>query len=305
MPVSDTDLLLVQRGNQPYKADASEISSYVRNQIDVSGPSGDIPVASASQLGVIRVGTNLDIDSQGVLSAVIPAGLSYQGPWSDAANPPTSLADGYFWIWEGADATLNNALWGTANGDAVTEGDRLFYEGGNFAVISGGGGGGLTEITGTAPVVVSAITDGEQDVSMPAASAGNDGYMPSELFTKLEGIEAGAEANVDPTQTYAIISDVSGGFGGTLTLSPGGDTTDIPIATETSAGLMSGADKAQLDSLVSTPGGVASLTARNGITNSGTSTSPVLDIDFGALPNGDATTAQVMPYDISALPELG
>ena len=79
MAVSDTDLLLVQRGNQPYKADASEISSYVRNQIDVSSPSGDIPVASASQLGVIRVGANLDIDGNGILSAVIPAGLSYKG----------------------------------------------------------------------------------------------------------------------------------------------------------------------------------------------------------------------------------
>lgn len=304
MAVSDTDLLLVQRGNQPYKTDASELSSYVRNQIDVSNPSGDIPVASATQLGVIRVGANLDIDGAGILSAVIPAGLEYKGPWTDADNPPTDLQNGYFWIWDGADATLNNALWGTANGETVTEGDRLFYDGSDFTII-GSGGGGLTQITGTAPVVVSAIADGEQDVSMPAATTGNDGYMPQEAFSKLEGIEAGAEANVDPTQSYAVIADTSGGFGGTLTLTPGGDTTDIPVATATSAGLMTGADKAQLDSLVATPGGVASLTARNGITNSGTATAPVLDVDFGALPNGDATTAQVMPYDISALPELG
>ena len=58
--------------------------------------SGDIPVASASQLGVIRVGANLDIDGNGILSAVIPAGLSYKGSWSDALNPPTELADGEF-----------------------------------------------------------------------------------------------------------------------------------------------------------------------------------------------------------------
>ena len=209
-----------------------------------------------------------------------------------------------FWIWDGADATLTNALWGTANGDPVTEGDRLFYEGGSCYCYQQSGGGGLTEITGTAPVVVSAISDGEQDVSMPAATIASDGYMPAESFTKLEGIAPGAEVNVDPTQTYAVAADESGGFGGTLTLAPGGDTTDVPLATKTSAGLMSSADKAQLDSLVSTPGGVASLTARNGITNSGTPTAPVLDVDFGALPNGDATTAQVMPYDISALPLL-
>jgi len=88
---------------------------------------------------------------------------------------------------------------------------------------------------------------------------------------------------------------------GTLTLTPGGDTTVLPVATGANAGLMSAADKTTLDGLVSTPGGVQSITARNGITNNGTAGAPILDVEFGSMPNGNPATAQVMPYDISAL----
>lgn len=300
MAAQDSDLMLVQRGTQPFRETIANISTKIRGDIDVSSPSGDIPVASASQLGVIRVGTNLEIDGSGILSAVIPAGLTYKGIWSNAANPPTPAANGDFYIWDGGDATLNNALWGSANGQTVTEGDRLFYDGTDWSVISSGSGG-LTEVTGTAPITVSAIADGKQDISIAEATTGGSGggYMSQDDKDKLDGIESGAELNVDPTQTYTAAAAQ-----GTLTLAPGGDTTIIPIATDTLAGLMSAADKAVLDGLVATPGGVTSITARNGITNSGTAGAPILDVDFGALPNGDPTSAQVMPYDISALNDL-
>ena len=232
MALSDTDLLLVQRGNVPHKATADQIASYTNSKIEV-GLDKDVPIASASQLGVIKVGSNLDIDADGTLNAVIPAGLTYKGTWTDASNPPTPAVNGDFYIWDGADAVLTNVLWGSSNGDAVTEGDRLLYDGASWTIISAGGGGGLTEITGTAPVVVSPVADGEQDVSMPAATASNDGYMPKEAWEKLDGIEAGGEVNVDPTQAYAAAPT-----NGTLTLSPGGDTTVIPLADTTNACLL-------------------------------------------------------------------
>ena len=294
MAVSDTDLLLVQRGTIPYKTTADELASYSNSKIEV-GDGKDVPIASASQLGVIKVGTNLDIQPDGTLSAVIPAGLQYKGPWTDADTPPNDLLDGYFWIWDGADATLNNALWGTANGDDVTEGDRLFYDNGNFTVISSGGGG-LTEITGTAPVVVSAVADGEQDVSMPAATSAQDGYMPKEAFSKLDGIDPGAEVNVNPTQTYTPSASQ-----GVLTLTPGGDTTVVPIATETEAGLMSAADKQIIEDLVSNPDGVVSLVAGNGIEintgiSPGTSGTPQIIVKFAGT-GADGTTL-VLPANL-------
>ena len=303
MAVSDTDLLLVQRGTVPYKTTAADLASYSNTKIEL-GDGKDVPIASASQLGVIKVGANLDIAVDGTLSAVIPAGLTYKGTWTDAANPPTPAANGDFYIWDGADGTtLNNALWGSANGQTVNEGDRLFYDGTSWSVISSGSGG-LTEITGTAPVVVSAVVDGEQDVSMPAADASTDGYMPKEAWEKLDGIEAGAGVNVDPTQTYTAAAD-----SGTLTLTPGGDTTVLPIATDTAAGLMSAADKAIIEDLVANPGGVVSLVAGDGISINtaqapGSAGTPEVNVKFYAPEGGADATTLVMPANLNLLEDL-
>ena len=300
MALSDTDLLLVQRGTVPYKTTADELASYSNNKIEL-GDNKDVPIASAVQLGVIKVGTNLDITADGTLSAVIPAGLTYKGTWTDAANPPAPAVNGDFYIWDGADATLNNALWGTANGDNVTEGDRLFYDGTSWAVVSGGSGG-LTEITGTAPVVVTSVVDGEQDVSMPAANATTDGYMPKEAWAKLDGIDNGAEVNVDPTQVYAAAPT-----NGTLTLTPGGDTTVIPLVDNTNAGLMSPADKTTLDNLVASPGGVVSLVSGLGINVNtsaapGSAGTPEVNVKFAG--TGADDTTLVMPGNIQLLQDL-
>ena len=302
MAVSDTDLLLVQRGTVPYKTTADDLASYSNSKIEV-GDGKDVPIASSSQLGVIKVGANLDIEADGTLNAVIPAGLTYKGTWTDAANPPTPADNGDFYIWDGGDGvTLNNPLWGSENGQTVNEGDRLFYDGTSWAIIEGGGGGGLTEITGTAPVVVSAVADGEQDVSMPAATASNDGYMPKEAWAKLDGIEAGGEVNVDPTQTYSAAA-----ANGTLTLTPGGDTTVLPLADDTNAGLMSPTDKITLDNLVASPGGVLSLVAGNGIevntaSAPGSAGTPEVLVKFAGT-GADATTL-VMPANIQLLGDL-
>ena len=300
MAVSDTDLLLVQRGTVPYKVTADALASYSNTKIEL-GDGKDVPIASASQLGVIKVGTNLDITSDGTLNAVIPAGLTYKGVWTDATTPPTPAVNGDFYIWDGADAVLNNALWGSSNGEAVTEGDRLFYDGNSWSVI-GTGSGGLTEITGTAPVVVSAVADGEQDVSMPAANATTDGYMPKEAWAKLDDIEAGAEVNVDPTQVYAAAP-----ANGKLTLTPGGDETVIPLADTTNAGLMSPGDKTTLDNLVASPGGVVSLVAGDGIEVNtsaapGSAGTPEVLVKFAGT-GADATTL-VMPANIQLLEDL-
>ena len=301
MAVSNTDLLLVQRGEVPYKTTAESLATYTNSKIEL-GTDKDVPIASASQLGVIKVGTNLDIAADGTLSAVIPSGTSYEGLWSDSDNPPAATASGQFWIWEGGNATLTNALWGTANGDAISDNDRLLYDGTSFDILPSGSGGGLTEITGTSPVVVSAVVDGQQDVSMPAANASTDGYMPKEAWSKLDGIDTGAEINVDPTQTYAAAPT-----NGTLTLSPGGDTTIIPLADSTNAGLMSSADKTTLDNLVASPGGVLSLVAGLGIEVNtanapGSAGTPEVLVKFAGT-GADATTL-VMPANLQLLQDL-
>ena len=305
MAIDKKDLLLVQRGSTPYKTTAEDLASFTNTEIEL-GKDKDIPIASASQLGVIKVGDNLNISDDGTLSAEIPAGLTYKGPWSDADAVPSPRVTGDFYIWDGADATLNNAEWGSANTEDVTEGDRLYFAANDWSIISGtGAGGGLTEITGTAPVVVGAVSDGEQNVSMPAATASSDGYMPKEAFSKLDGIDPGANANVAPTQAY-----VSSNTNGTLTLTPGGDTTVIPAATTSTAGLMTAADKTNLDSLTSNPDGLVSVVAGPGmIVNTaeapGSVASPELKVKFHMGPGQAAdSTTLVMPANLNNLDDL-
>jgi hypothetical protein len=300
MAISNTDLLLVQRGTVPYKTTADEVAAYTNNLIEL-GDGKDVPIASASQLGVVKVGANLDIEADGTLNAVIPAGLTYKGTWTDADNPPSPSVNGDFYIWDAANATLNNALWGSSNGEPVTEGDRLFYDGTSWEIV-GSGGGGLVEITGTAPVVVSAVVDGEQDVSMPAADASTDGYMPKEAWDKLDQIESGAEVNVDPTQTFSTSATT-----GTLTLTPGSDTTVIPAATTSEAGLLTAADKVVLDNLVASPGGVLSLVAGDGIEVNtalapGSAGTPEVNVKFAG--TGFDNTTLVMPANLQLLQDL-
>ena len=299
MSLTNTDLLLVQRGNVPYRATTEDLSTKVRGDIDVSAPGKDIPVASASQLGVIRVGNNLTVGSDGVVDAVVPAGLEYKGVWVNVNTPPSASNSGEFWIWDGGNGlTLNNVLWGSANNADVNDGDRIFYDGTTFDVVPGAGGGGVQTVTGSAPIVIGGDAE-NVDISIPAASSTDDGYMSSGDFDKLDKIEPGAQVNEDPTAGFTTTADL-----GTLTLSPGGDTTTIPAATVGNAGLMSADDKVILDGLVATPGGVLSISARNGITNNGTAGAPILDVDFGPLANGDPANATVMPYDITMLAEL-
>ena len=192
MAVTNSDLLLVQRGNTPMKAEASALSTYIKDDIEGS----DINIASASNLGVIRVGSNLTIDANGVLSADLPAGVEYQGTWGNTDAAPNTLQNGYFWVWDGGNgATLNSASWGAVNGSTIDDGDQLMYNGTQFDIIPGGGGGGIQGITAEAPITVNTADAANPEIGITAASASARGTMSAAHFTKLEGITAGAEPN--------------------------------------------------------------------------------------------------------------
>ena len=294
MAVTNTDLLLVQRGSTPMKAEASVVATYVKDQVDAS----DIEIASASQLGVIRVGQNLDIDpATGVLDAILPAGLEYQGVWVDPNTVPSTLQNGYFWIWDGGNGvTLNNAAWGAANGTVMNDGDKLFYDGSQFDVVPVADAG-VMRVDGTAPIQVDNTTDpAHPNVSITLATDTADGAMSSSDKAKLDTIEAGAEVNVAQNLSYDSASN-------RVEIDGGGTNATIPVATASNDGLMSSTDKSTLDGLVASPGGVLSVVEGDGInvdnTNAG---APVVSVEFGDTPGGDPKT--VMPYDISLLAEL-
>ena len=261
MAVQNDDLLLVQRANTPFRETTANLATFINGEITSGGTGADVPTASASVQGVVRVGNNLTIDGNGILDAIIPSGLEFQGVWNQTDTVPATgdLIVGNFFIWNGANgATLNNAAWGTANNQTVNSSDRLMWAlGDNFQIIPlAVGGGGVQAVTGTAPISVSNADPDEPDISISAATTTDAGSMSGADKTKLDGIDSGAQVNVNPTMAYTTAAAQ-----GTLTLTPGGDTTILPIATTDDAGLFSAADKTILDNLSSNPGGVVSVGA--------------------------------------------
>ena len=83
------------------------------------------------------------------------------------------------------------------------------------------------------------IDGGGTDATIPLADATNAGLMTAAEKTAIANIQA-------PTATYNVLNS---GDDGTLTLSPGGDTTIIDNVTTAANGLMLHDDKAKLDNV--------------------------------------------------------
>jgi len=130
---------------------------------------------------------------------------------------------------------------------------------------SGGGGGTVEEVTGTAPIVITGAPNVNPNVTVTAATTSAAGVMSAADKTKLDGIASGAEVNVQsdwdatsgdglilnkPTIPSGItdLSYTAAPTEGTVESSTGTDAT-LPLANSTNAGLLSPSDKTKLDGI--------------------------------------------------------
>jgi len=133
MVVQNTDLLLIQQGKTPYKVTAERLKAFCNEGIN-------LPIATATTLGAIKVGANLSISADGTLSAFGGSG------------------------------------------------------GGNT-----GGTGGVLALTGTTPVVITAVDPSRPDVSVAMAvpsiggSGGSPGLISAAQLEKLNAMASGAQ----------------------------------------------------------------------------------------------------------------
>lgn len=145
MALQSNDLFVVNRAGTSYKLDYQSLQNALAYTL---------PTASGTQLGGIKVGTHLSIDSNGVLSANLPGALVYKGTIAANAAAPSGPASGDVWITSSA-GTLTGASWGTLAGTSVNSGDMLIYAGTKWDHVGssgGGGGGGVTGVDVTAPI---------------------------------------------------------------------------------------------------------------------------------------------------------
>ena len=123
----------------------------------------------------------------------------------------------------GASGTWAINISGNAANGGVTS-----VNGQTGAVTISGGGGGVTGVTATAPVVSSGGT--APVISMAAASSGVNGYMTGAYATKLDGIAAGATAVTNTNQLtngagYITSSGTAANVSGTVAIGNGGTGT--------------------------------------------------------------------------------
>ena len=203
-----------------------------------------------------KLGTGLQFNSgTGAIESTGGNALAYKGTCDVTSStvPAAVQGDVYANTGDGnCSAEWLTALdeTGPVDGDP---GDLLIFNGTKWSLVptGGGGGGGITNLSYVARDGSTANNAGTvesstgTDANIPAAgSGGNAGLMIPGDKVKLDAIEAGAQVNVNPSQTYTAAADE-----GTLTLSPGSDTTTIPAATTSDAGLFTGTDKTKLDGI--------------------------------------------------------
>ena len=223
MALSPTDLLVTQRGATVYKVTADALSTSIRNDIDAS----DLPIATASTLGAIKVGANLSIDpSSGVLEAVLPQAISFKGDL-DPADPAPSASPGDAFI-VNADNSFDASFLNIA-GQPGSVGDVVIYEGNaghEWDLVKGLFGVGVISVKGADPIEVDSSDAANPVVTIKAADdAGQDGTMSSADKAKLDAIQPGAD--------IGTVTEVLGL--GAISVSNSTTTPEISVATSTSA----------------------------------------------------------------------
>ena len=143
MALQNNDLFVVNRAGTSYKLDYQSLQAALAYTL---------PTSSGTVLGGVKVGTNLSIDSNGVLSANLPGALVYKGTIANTAPAPGGVTSGSVYLLSSA-GKLTDASWGVLQNTNVNTGDMLVYTGTAWDHVgSAGGAGGVTGVDVTAPV---------------------------------------------------------------------------------------------------------------------------------------------------------
>ena len=206
-----------------------------------TGTDATIPAATDTEAGLLTAASKLKLDGvEPGAEANVDTDLAI-GTHSDTALQVTSST--------GADVTLPAATptGGTNKAGLLVAADKTkldSIEAG--AEVNDPTNLGVGTRTGTDLQVTSSTGD---DVTIPAASGTEAGLMVATDKTKLDGIEASADVNVDADLALGTHSDTTLD----ITSSTGTDVT-LPAATPTAgtnkAGLLTAADKTKLDAVV-------------------------------------------------------
>ena len=137
-----------------------------------------LPVASSSVLGGIKVGTNLVISDDGVLSSTgggQGSTITFKGTANFTGAAPTGAVTGDLWI----NTTAGTGTWPGFSGDAVGINDRAFYNGSDWDLLPIGAGDlGVTSVVGGDNVTVDSTNP-----ASPVVNVTTNSFLPYNIST--------------------------------------------------------------------------------------------------------------------------
>ncbi|QNI79185.1 hypothetical protein SynRS9909_01197 [Synechococcus sp. RS9909] len=188
-----TDLLLVQRGDTPYKAPAEALKAYM------------LSPATAAAIGAIKPGTNLSVDADGTLHAAISGALTYRGAIDPtSAEAPAGAAVGDVYLASAAGVAL--ASWSGIAGAEIAQGDLLLFDGSNWSTNAalGPDGAGVVQVRVNAPLSVDASDPAQPLLAVALATSETSGVVQ---LADAAALAAGtAERVVDAAQLQAAMA---------------------------------------------------------------------------------------------------
>jgi hypothetical protein len=136
--------------------------------VAAGGATQTLPIATATVLGGVKVGSGLDVTADGTLSVVMEVVELLGSADPTAAAPAATTGNAYI-----ANATgVADASWTGIAGVNVAAGDILLYDGTNWIHNQAQSISGVTSVTGVAPVVIGGTaTAPEVSVSIATAVA--------------------------------------------------------------------------------------------------------------------------------------
>jgi hypothetical protein len=203
-----TDLLLVQRGDTPYKASAEALKAYM------------LSPATAAAIGAIKPGTNLSVDADGTLHAAISGALTYRGAIDPtSAEAPAGAAVGDVYLASAAGVAL--ASWSGIAEQEIAQGDLLLFDGSNWSANAalGPDGAGVVQVRVSAPLSVDASDPAQPLLAVALATSEASGVVQ---LADAAALAAGtAERVVDAAQLQAAMASAQ----------PAGDYMPLDIST--------------------------------------------------------------------------
>jgi len=158
-----------------------------------------LPTASATVLGGVKVGTNLAIDGNGVLSASITGALIYKGDADVTATAPAAVSGD---VYHNSTAGTADASWtgitGTVSKDALLIYNGTEWSTADLATAS------VTTIQPTLPVTVDATDAANPIVGVNAATTAATGVV---RLADAAAVTAGTAGRVIDASQLKVVSD--------------------------------------------------------------------------------------------------